>query len=86
MSSKNGLWLGLMASAVAAFSPNCAPGGNFDLSKWFLQLPVGSPGSPTQIYSSQLKGCGGLQNQWFYTAGGDGYGDGGPRLLPPAAA
>ena len=34
------------ASAAAALDPAVAPGGNFNLSVWQLQLPTGSPGRP----------------------------------------
>ena len=50
------------ASAASALNPSCAPGGNFDLSKFSLQLPIGSTGNPTTIPASQLEGCGGWQN------------------------
>lgn len=49
-----------------------APGGNFDLSVWELQEPVGSPGSPTTISSSRLQGAGGYQDAYFFTDGSDG--------------
>ena len=43
-------------------SPSVAPGGNFNLSVWQLQEPVGSPGSPTTISSSRLQGPNGFQD------------------------
>ncbi|MFC4033953.1 polysaccharide lyase family 7 protein [Streptomyces polygonati] len=49
-----------------------APGGNFNLSVWELQEPIGSPGSPTTISSSRLQGSGGFQDSYFYTDGSDG--------------
>ena len=49
-----------------------APGGNFNLSVWELQEPVGSPGSPTTISASRLKGPSGFQDSYFYTDGSDG--------------
>ncbi|OLZ74600.1 polysaccharide lyase family 7 protein [Streptomyces sp. IMTB 2501] len=58
-------------SAVAA-DPHVAPGGNFDLSVWELQEPVGSPGSPTTIPSSRLQGANGYQDAYFYTDTHDG--------------
>ncbi|KAK4233120.1 polysaccharide lyase [Achaetomium macrosporum] len=59
--------------AVEALDPNCAPGGNFDMRPWKLQLPIGSPGKPTTIPSSSLQGCGGYQNpDYFFTESGDG--------------
>src|SRR5260370_887120 len=35
------------ATAATGLNPHVAPGGNFNLSVWELQLPIGSPGSPT---------------------------------------
>ncbi|KAF2244598.1 polysaccharide lyase family 7 protein [Trematosphaeria pertusa] len=56
-----------------ALSPSCAPGGNFDLSKFNLQLPTGTPGHVTQISSSKLKGCEGWQDsKHFHTSKTDG--------------
>lgn len=66
---------GLVGAASAALNPSCAPGGNFDLSIWSLQLPIGSTGSPTTIPASQLTGCGGYQDpghHYFFTESGDG--------------
>jgi hypothetical protein len=49
------------------------PGGNFDLSVWELQLPIGAPGSPTTIPSSQLVGDDGYSNPaYFWTDSHDG--------------
>lgn len=62
----------LLSVSVAALNPSCAPGGNFDMSKWNLQLPVGSPGSPTTITASRLQGCSGHQDQFFFTEAGNG--------------
>lgn len=64
-----------LASAipVASLNPSCAPGGNFDLSPWQLQLPIGSAGDPTTISSSGLEGCSGYENySYFFTESGDG--------------
>lgn len=58
--------------SAAALNPNVAPGGNFDLSRWELQLPTGSPGSPTTIPSSRLVGPNGFQDSYFYTNKTDG--------------
>jgi hypothetical protein len=60
------------ASAAPALNPGSAPGGNFNLSVWELQEPVGSPGSPTTIGSSQLQGASGYQDKYFYTNKTDG--------------
>jgi hypothetical protein len=61
------------AQAAAALNPGVAPGGNFNLSVWELQLPIGSPGSPTTIPPSQLVGANGYQNPaYFWTDKNDG--------------
>lgn len=62
----------LSTGSAAAADPNKAPGGNFDLSVWQLQEPVGSPGSPTTISSSRLQGANGFQDSYFYTDTRDG--------------
>ncbi len=63
---------GLLAIA-AALTPSCSPGGNFDMSKWSLQLPTGSQGAVTTIQASQLQGCSGFQDfNYFFTESGDG--------------
>ncbi len=51
---------------------NVAPGGNFDLSRWELQLPIGSAGAPTTITPAQLEGSKGFQDAYFYTDSTDG--------------
>lgn len=62
-----------LAIPVASLNPSCAPGGNFDLSPWKLQLPIGSAGNPTTISSSSLEGCSGYENfSYFFTESGDG--------------
>jgi Alginate lyase len=61
------------AKAATALNPSVAPGGNFNLSIWELQLPTGSPGSPTTILPSQLQGANGYQNpSYFWTDKNDG--------------
>jgi hypothetical protein len=61
------------ASAATALNPAVAPGGNFNLSVWSLQLPTGSPGSPTTIAPAQLKGASGYANStYFFTDKTDG--------------
>lgn len=64
----------LLAAAVAVVAvpaaladPNCAPGGNFDLSFWSLQLPTGPAGTLTTIKSADLQGCSGYQDSNFST-------------------
>jgi hypothetical protein len=49
-----------------------APGGNVDLSDWQLQLPTGSPGSPTTISPDQLSADGGFHDAYFSTDSSDG--------------
>jgi len=49
-----------------------APGGNFDLALWELQLPIGSTGDPTTISPTQLEGPSGFQDAYFYTDPTDG--------------
>ncbi|MET8697232.1 polysaccharide lyase family 7 protein [Streptomyces bauhiniae] len=66
------LTLGAFGGTAHAADPNKAPGGNFDLSVWQLQEPVGSPGSPTTISSSRLRGANGYQDTYFYTDTRDG--------------
>jgi hypothetical protein len=59
--------------AAAALNPSVAPGGNFNLGVWALQLPTGSPGSPTTIQPAQLKGASGYTNaSYFFTDKTDG--------------
>jgi hypothetical protein len=61
------------ATAATGLNPHVAPGGNFNLSVWELQLPIGSPGSPTTIRPSRLKGAHGYQNRsYFWTDKHDG--------------
>jgi len=64
-----------LAFPITALNSSCAPGGNFDLSPWELQLPIGSTGDPTTISSSSLQGCSGYQDSghhYFFTESGDG--------------
>ncbi|GGU96916.1 alginate lyase [Streptomyces filipinensis] len=62
----------LAGPRASAADPHAAPGGNFDLSVWELQEPVGSPGHPTTIPSSRLQGADGYQDAYFYTDTRDG--------------
>jgi len=57
------------AHGNGTLNPNAPPGCNFDLSIWSLQLPTGSPGSPTTISNTQLEN--GYTDQYFFT-GSDG--------------
>lgn len=72
--------IGIASTASAATTPrlapalstSVAPGGNFDLSRWELQLPIGSPGSPTTISPTQLEGSKGFTDKYFFTNKTDG--------------
>src|SRR5580658_3327942 len=52
--------------------PDVAPGGNFDLSLWELQEPIGAPGRPTTIGPMALRGPHGFQDSYFFTDSADG--------------
>jgi hypothetical protein len=65
----------IFPASIEALNPSCAPGGNFDLSIWDLQLPIGSAGDPTTISNTALEGCSGYQDpghHYFFTESGDG--------------
>jgi hypothetical protein len=65
----------LFSPTIGQLNPSCAPGGNFDLSIWDLQLPIGSTGDPTTISNTALEGCSGYQDSghhYFFTESGDG--------------
>jgi len=65
--------LGITDASAAALDPTVAPGGNFNLAVWSLQLPIGSPGSPETIPPARLKGAGGYTNPaYFWTDKNDG--------------
>ena len=59
-------------AATPRLSTAVAPGGNFDLSHWELQLPIGSKGSPSTISPAQLEGNNGFQDKYFFTNTTDG--------------
>ncbi len=67
--------LSLMAFTAKALDPSLPPGGNFDLSHWYLQLPTsggvltGTSGTVDSASSAQL--VAGFTNAYFYT-GPDG--------------
>jgi Alginate lyase len=63
---------GAVVPDAGNLDPNIAPGGNFDLSVWELQEPVGSPGSPTTIAPAQLQGPTGFHDAYFFTDPTDG--------------
>jgi len=58
--------------ATRALNPNVAPGGNFDLSHWELQLPTGTTNHTTTISNTQLEGPTGYQSKYFFTNKTDG--------------
>jgi hypothetical protein len=60
------------ACSSTGLNPGVAPGGNFDLSVWELQEPIGSPGMPTVIPSAQLVGANGFHDNYFFTNPMDG--------------
>ncbi|KAJ6784749.1 hypothetical protein PWT90_04659 [Aphanocladium album] len=52
--------VGLLVGSVSlstALDANCAPGGNFDLSHWKLQLPSGKPDHPDEVSADKLGDC-----------------------------
>ncbi|CEJ90883.1 hypothetical protein VHEMI06636 [[Torrubiella] hemipterigena] len=55
-----------------ALDAKCAPGGNFDLTKFTLQEPVGEDKHPKQVGGDKLKGCKGYSDEWFKTDSNDG--------------
>jgi hypothetical protein len=60
------------SSGGGPLDPGVAPGGNFDLTLWELQEPVGSPGAPTTILPAQLAGPNGFHDTYFFTDPTDG--------------
>ena len=63
---------GTVGPTNGALNTAVAPGGNFDLSLWELQEPIGSPGSPTTISPLQLAGPNGFHDMYFFTDPTDG--------------
>lgn len=57
----------LPTALAKAGDASCAPGGNFDLSYWSLQLPTGDAGGVDSIKSQDLQGCDGYTGDTFYT-------------------
>jgi hypothetical protein len=60
------------ATTAAGLSKTVAPGGNFDLSPWTLQLPIGATDDPTDVPASKLTGSKGFTDSYFYTDPKDG--------------
>jgi hypothetical protein len=71
-SSSGGGYADASTPDAGGLDPNLAPGGNFDLSVWELQEPVGSAGSPTTILPAQLEGAKGFSDTYFFTDPTDG--------------
>lgn len=61
----------LLLSRSDALRPDCAPGGNFDLRAWNLQLPTGSSKIDV-VKSKDLQGCRGYSDQYFFTNSSSG--------------
>lgn len=71
--SSNNVAATTQTGQTTGLNPRVAPGGNFNLSLWMLQLPTGSSGSVTTISANQLAGAQGYQNSYyFYTDTNDG--------------
>ncbi|ROV95660.1 hypothetical protein VMCG_07553 [Cytospora schulzeri] len=62
----------LLLRFAAAVDPSCAPGGNFNLSVFTLQLPTGTSGHVDTISTADLEGCEGYQDEYFFTNTADG--------------
>jgi hypothetical protein len=60
------------SSSGGNLDPTVSPGGNFDLSGWELQLPIGSASSPQIVPGSQLAGANGFTDIYFQTDKTDG--------------
>lgn len=56
---------------VSALNSSCAPGGNFNLGIFKLELPTGKTGSPDTISTSAIQGCSGYDSKYFYTSTDD---------------
>lgn len=71
------------AVAHADASDNPAPGALFDLSHWWLTLPVDANGNPSgsaqTMRQDQISGSNGYKSRYFYTSSG-----GGMVLMAPA--
>jgi hypothetical protein len=71
-SSSGGGYADASSPDAAGLDPGLAPGGNFDLSVWELQEPVGSADAPTTILPAQLAGPKGFHDTYFFTDPTDG--------------
>jgi hypothetical protein len=60
------------SSGGGTLNPSVSPGGNFDLSGWELQLPIGSTSAPQIVPGSQLAGPNGFSDIYFQTDKTDG--------------
>jgi hypothetical protein len=58
---------------ATSLDPTCAPGGNFKLENWKLQLPTGTPGKMDSVKGEKLAGCSGWKDSdHFFTSETDG--------------
>jgi poly(beta-D-mannuronate) lyase len=68
------LLFGLAIARAAALDPHLQPSGNFDLTHWYLCLPVdasgGFSGRPLNIKTGEL--CAGYSNPTYFYTGKDG--------------
>ncbi len=63
----------LSQSSSLTLNSKLPPGGNFDLSIWSLQMPIGSGSSPKTVAPTQLAGVNGFtDSNYFYTNKTDG--------------
>lgn len=72
MASKCLLYFLALLLVTAATKTSCSPGGNFDLSKFTLELPSGEDHKPDSVSSSELSGCDGYHDKYFFTNTDDG--------------
>lgn len=62
-----------LTEVAGQLNPSCAPGGNFDLSGFQLEMPTGTTDNPTVKTPAQLSGCNGYSDStYFYTDKSDG--------------
>jgi len=64
--------ISLSTSPSYALSTSLAPGQNFDLSNFTLQLPTGSPGNPDTVSQPALTTYQDSGHQYFFTSATDG--------------
>lgn len=72
MAPKYFLYLLATLQVTAALKTSCSPGGNFDLGMFTLELPSGADHKPDSVSSSELSGCDGYHDSYFFTNTDDG--------------